>query len=401
MNAVGIDVSKGRSTVCIMQPLGVVVAEPFDVLHNAQELKELAERLKLLSGETKVVMEYTGVYYEPIANVLHNAGIFVSVVNPLLIDDYGGNRVRKIKTDKKDALKIARYALDKWSDLKEYIPAENIRKTLKILNRQYIQYNKLLVMQKNNLISLLDLVFPKANTLFTSPRRTSDGHEKWIDFVSKFWHIDCVSKLFLSAFKTKYQSWCKKNNYNYSDAKAEEIYEYAKTQVSTLPSNDSVKFMITQAVSQLISLLKTLAAIRNEMDSLSSQLPEYDTVMSLFGVGRVYCSQLIAEIGDVRLLTSRKAIIGLAGIDPPPHDSGQVIVKSRSISKRGSPYLRKTLFQIMVTIIQNQPENDPVYQFLDKKRSEGKPYKVYVIAAANKFLRIYYARVREALNAAS
>ena len=60
MNAVGIDVSKGKSMVAIVQPFGVVVAEPFEVSHNAEELKKLVERLKLLSGETKVVMEYTG-----------------------------------------------------------------------------------------------------------------------------------------------------------------------------------------------------------------------------------------------------------------------------------------------------------------------------------------------------
>ena len=124
--------------------------------------------IKSLSGETKVVMEYTGAYYEPIANALQV--IFVSVVNPLLIDDYGTNRVRKVKTDKKDSLKIASFAIDKWLDLREYIPANDIRKTLKILNRQYVQYNKILVMQKNNLISLLDSCFPNANTLFTSPR---------------------------------------------------------------------------------------------------------------------------------------------------------------------------------------------------------------------------------------
>ena len=126
--------------------------------------------IKSLSGETKVVMEYTGAYYEPIANALHNQVIFVSVVNPLLIDDYGTNRVRKVKTDKKDSLKIASFAIDKGLDLREYIPANDIRKTLKILNRQYVQYNKILVMQKNNLISLLDSCFPNANTLFTAPR---------------------------------------------------------------------------------------------------------------------------------------------------------------------------------------------------------------------------------------
>ena len=135
--------------------------------HTESDLNKLVQLIKSLSGETKVVMEYTGAYYEPIANALHNQGIFVSVVNPLLIDDYGTNRVRKVKTDKKDSLKIASFAIDKWLDLREYIPANDIRKTLKILNRQYVQYNKILVMQKNNLISLLDSCFPNANTLFT------------------------------------------------------------------------------------------------------------------------------------------------------------------------------------------------------------------------------------------
>lgn len=397
MNAVGIDVSKGKSTVAVIQPFGVVIAEPFDVFHTDSDLKKLTDFIKSLSGETKVVMEYTGTYYEPIANALHNEGIFVSVVNPLLIEDYGTNRVRKVKTDKKDSLKIASFAIDKWLDLSEYIPADDIRKTLKILNRQYIQYNKILVMQKNNLISLLDSCFPNANTLFTSPRRESDGHEKWIDFVLKFPHINSVSKLSLSGFKSKYQSWCRKNNYNYSETKAAEIHSYSKTQVSVLPMTDSVIKIITEAALLLNSTLETLCAFRDEMDRFSSMLPEYNVVMELYGVGKVLGSQLIAEIGDVRRLNNSKSLVALAGIDPPPNQSGKVNQKSRSISKRGSPALRKTLFQIMTIIIQNKPVDEPVYQFLDKKRSEGKPYRVYMIAAAHKFLRIYYARVMDAV----
>ena len=397
MNAVGIDVSKGKSTVAVIQPFGVVIAEPFDVFHTDSDLKKLTDFIKSLSGETKVVMEYTGTYYEPIANALHNEGIFVSVVNPLLIEDYGTNRVRKVKTDKKDSLKIASFAIDKWLDLSEYIPTDDIRKTLKILNRQYIQYNKILVMQKNNLISLLDSCFPNANTLFTSPRRESDGHEKWIDFVLKFPHINSVSKLSLSGFKSKYQSWCRKNNYNYSETKAAEIHSYSKTQVSVLPMTDSVIKIITEAALLLNSTLETLCAFRDEMDRFSSMLPEYNVVMELYGVGKVLGSQLIAEIGDVRRLNNSKSLVALAGIDPPPNQSGKVNQKSRSISKRGSPALRKTLFQIMTIIIQNKPVDEPVYQFLDKKRSEGKPYRVYMIAAAHKFLRIYYARVMDAV----
>ena len=109
--------------------------------------------------------------------------------------------------NKADALKIANYALNNWLELREYIPAEDMHKTLKVLNRQYLHYNIILVMQKNSLIALLDTCFPNANTLFSSPRRVSDGHEKRVDFVLKFHHISSVAKLSLSTFKTKYQSW--------------------------------------------------------------------------------------------------------------------------------------------------------------------------------------------------
>lgn len=397
MNAVGIDVSKGKSTVAVIQPFGVVIAEPFDVLHTDSDLKKLIAFIKSLSSETKVVMEYTGTYYEPIANALHNAGIFVSVVNPLLIDDYDTNRVRKVKTDRIDALKIASFALDKWIKPRKYTPADDIRKTLQIMNRQCVKLNKMLVMQKNSFIALLDCCFPNANTLFTSLRRDSDGHEKWVDFVLKFPHVDSVAKLSLSAFKAKYQSWCKKEKYKYSESKAEQIHAYARTLVCTLAMTETVKKMVAESAKLLNFTLEAIANLHNEMDSLASQLPEYETVMSLYGVGKVLCSQLIAEIGDVTKLKSGKSLVALAGIDPPPNQSGKDDPKSRSISKRGSPALRKTLFLIMTIYLQRQPVDEPVYQFLDKKRTEGKPYKVYMIAAAHKFLRIYYARVKEAM----
>ena len=81
MDAVGIDVSKGKSTVAVLRPFGEIVVSPFDVSHNPKELGELVTLLKSLDGETKVVMEYTGSYYLPIAQFLHNNGCFVSVIN--------------------------------------------------------------------------------------------------------------------------------------------------------------------------------------------------------------------------------------------------------------------------------------------------------------------------------
>lgn len=137
MNAVGIDVSKGKSTVVVMRPFGEVVAEPFEVSHTDAELSELACFLGELPGETRIVMEYTGNYWQPIAKVLYDAGLFVCVVNALLIYKYGNNSIRKGKTDKLDAVKIANYCLDRWANLERYTPADQIRQILKTCRRQY------------------------------------------------------------------------------------------------------------------------------------------------------------------------------------------------------------------------------------------------------------------------
>ena len=58
-----------------MRPLGEVVAVPFEVGHTVTEPNELAKFILKISGETRVVMEYTGVYFEPIATALYDADL--------------------------------------------------------------------------------------------------------------------------------------------------------------------------------------------------------------------------------------------------------------------------------------------------------------------------------------
>lgn len=60
MNAAGIDVSSRKSTVAVLRPFGEVVELPFDVKHTAEDLTALAQQLKAIDGETRVVMEHTG-----------------------------------------------------------------------------------------------------------------------------------------------------------------------------------------------------------------------------------------------------------------------------------------------------------------------------------------------------
>ena len=397
MNAVGIDVSKGKSMIAVMRPFGEVAAKPFEVHHTASELKELADYLKSLDGEVRVVLEYTGRYYQPIARYLHNEGVFVSAVHAKLIHDYGNNTIRKVKTDKADAVKIANYALDRWMSLKRYTPEDDTRLLLKTYNRQYNQYMKLKVSLKNCLIAILDQTFPGVNTMFSSPVR-ADGSEKWVDFVERFWHCEIVSSVSKTRFTEQYNKWCLKHGYRRSSSKAAELHDLARKLVATLPAILETKALVSQALSQLNCISATLAAAKQEMQRLASMLPEYPVVLAMRGVGGTLGPQLMAEMGDVRRFPHKKSLIAFAGVDAPPFQSGTFEASDRSISKRGSPALRKALFQVMQVLLQSSPCDDAVYQFLDRKRAEGKKFYVYMVAGCNKFLRIYYARVKEYLN---
>jgi len=396
MNAVGIDVSKGKSMVAILRPFGEIVYSPFEIKHTSHDINSLVDLIHSVDGESRVVMEHTGRYYEVLAHQLSEADIFVSTINPKLIKDFDNDSLRKVKSDKADAVKIARYALDKWQNLKQYSLMDELRNQLKTMNRQFGFYMKHKTAMKNNLIGILDQTYPGVNTYFDSPAR-SDGSQKWVDFASIYWHVDCVRKMSLNAFTDHYQKWCKRKKYNFSKSKAEEIYGKAKELVPVLPKDEITKRIIKQAVEQLNSASSTVEELRILMNDTASKLPEYPIVMAMNGVGPSLGPQLIAEIGDVTRFTHKGAVTAFAGVDPCVNESGTFSQKSVPTSKRGSADLRKTLFLVMDVLIKTMPQDDPVYQFLDKKRSQGKPYYVYMTAGANKFLRIYYGRVKEYL----
>lgn len=211
-------------------------------------------------------------------------------------------------------MKIARYALDNWADLRDYTPMETIRYDLKTLNRQFQLASKQKTATSNNLIALLEQSFPG------------------------------VRKDSLNAFTERYRKWCKRHGYCFKQESASKVY-----------------------------------------------------ALAVYGVGESLGPQLMAEIGDVRRFERKQSLVAFAGVDPIPNQSGEKNVRSNKASKRGSPYLRKTLFSIMMCLLQTTPANEPVFQFLDRKRAEGKPYYVYMTAGMNKFLRRYYAKVRDYL----
>lgn len=397
MISVGIDISKEKSMVCILRPYGEVVASPYEITHTEDSLKELIARIRSLESETRVVMEATGAYHLPILSSLKQAGIFVSVINPLVMKKYASTALRKGKTDKLDSARIANYGIDNWFHLKDYQPLDAAYEELKILGRQYSHYVRIKIESKIALTHIIDRTMPGIKKLLQGKRSDNPIKDKLADFIKKYWHYDNITKKSEDRFVSSYCQWAKKNGYHASEAKAKLIYAMAKAGIPTLSSSAaSTKMLVLESVRVLCEINQTLQTILTQMQMIASNLEEYEVVHSMSGVGDVLAPRLIAEIGDVKRFHSGSALIAYAGIDSPPFESGNFIGRKRRISKRGSSLLRKTGYEVMKCLKTAKPVNDAtVYQYMLKKEAEGKPKKVAKIAALNKFLRIYYARVME------
>ncbi len=395
MVSVGIDVSKGKSTVCILKPYGEIVCSPFEVVHEEGALQSFDGLLHRLDGEIRIVMEATGIYYLPILTFLNEKDYFVSVINPYAMKKYAkDNSIRGAKTDKLDAIMIANYGIDKWFKLQKYETDDEIYSELKLLGRRYRFYMGLHVKALQELTHVLDYVMPGIKKMFNSWNE-ANGKDKLSDFVERFWHFDLITSLSLEDFTDEYITWANEKKYQRSSSKAEAVYELASEGIPTISSRTpSTKMLVQEAVSVLRAIDSSLGIILSRMKLLAKTLPEYSVVREMGGVGDVLAPKLIAEIGDVRRLHSAKALIAMAGIDPPPYESGKFVGSHRKMTKRGSSTLRKVGYEVMRVLKSHPvPEDDAVYYYILKKESEGKCKKHAKIAGLNKFLRIYYARV--------
>ena len=396
MLSVGIDVSKEKSTVCAMRPLGEILVMPFEISHTDSDLSEVVRMITRLDSDVKIVIEATGIYHLPVATFLRENGLFISVINPYEMKLYRAQDLRKVKTDKRDSMTIANYGIDKWFDLREFTPQEDVYAELRLLGRQYRFFMESRIEHLLNLTHLLDYTMPGVKACFGGWSESS-GKDKLCDFVEEYWHYDNITRRSEKKFVEHYQKWTKKKGYQFSETKALQIYSLAKDGIPTIPSNaPSTKMLLLEAVKALREVNSALFAILTRMKELAKTLPEYPVVRAMGGVGDVLAVKLIAEIGDVRKFKSGKALIAYAGIDPPPYESGKFIGTERHISKRGSTTLRKIGYEVMRCVKSNGGNRDTaVYDFMLKKEDEGKAKKVAKIAALNKFLRIYYARVME------
>lgn len=396
MLAVGIDVSKSKSAAAILNPDGTVHTKPFEFRHSQPEMDALIRYIKDQNQPVTILMENTGHYHYPVLKALEAAGLPVCLINAYQMKKYGDMELRKAKTDKKDALRIARYALEKGYSLVPHTSMDQKYEDLRFLARQYDQRMGTLTTNKVFLINLLDETMPGITKLLSLTTRDPETSLTML-FIKRFKSYDRIKKMGRTRFLDSYNKLARKSRNRRAYGYGLAIYELAVNSITTRGENEFTLAAQDQCVDLVSESQKAADAIILNMQTLAETLPEYAVLRSMAGVGERLGPLILAEIGDIRRFHSGKALNAYAGNDAPPYQSGTFESHNRHISKRGNAALRKYCFEVMQALKLTRPQDDPVYLFLIKKEQEGKPYNVAKMAGVNKFLRIYYARAMEAL----
>ena len=389
---VGIDVSKGKSTVAILSIEGEVIEMPFDINHDVEDLEKLDKKLQKFSKEDlKIVLEQTGTYHLPILTYLLDKEYCVIAENALKIKKYLDRSLRKAKTDKKDSLKLAEYACDNWYKLKVNFIEEEKYKELRFLSRQYFSLNSMKVQQKVDFSDLTDMLFPGYYQLLEECNFVVG-----LKIFEKFSDPKIIRKKKLETFLNDVEKIAQKIGQQRAGRNlAIKVYELAKKSVPSCPSNSSTQLILNKRVVALINLIETTNEIIAKINEIAKNMDEYKEVRNMKGVGDRLAPVLIAEIGDIRRFKNAGSLIAYAGIDSPPYQSGKYEATNRHISKRGNKYLRKTGFEVMQSIKSFCRVDCEVYDYIVKKETEGKCKKSAKIAGLNKFLRQYYGILKK------
>ena len=116
--------------------------------------------------------------------------------------------------------------------------------------------------------------------------------------------------------------------------------------------------------------------------------PEQKLLQTIPGVGPITAISFIAEVGDVRRFNHSKQLVAFVGLDSRVHQSGTSVRGKGYISKRGNKILRTRLYNAASVAVLHP---NLFQKFFQKKRSEGKPYKVALVATMHKMTNVIHS----------
>lgn len=386
--ALCIDVSKSSSYANGFVDFNQPYSKPFSFDHTPDGLslafKHLLELERASGSKPHVVLEATGNYSKPIVQYFQQLGYKIVVLNPLQTSTQKRKNIRKVKTDPIDTYRIAQVYYT--SNNQTYRVNDTFIEELRILCRQWDEFTNTNTQMQLRFRSLLQLVFPKYDTVFD--------------------HISCNSSLrVLSVLPTPQSVLNADREYLFNlikirnisidccNAKVEKLLTAARESLPYSAAQQPTIRVLNSYIKALLTHKEIMADVRAQIDEKTKLSQDFSLILSIPGVGEITAATILGEIGNIENFETAKQLIAYSGIDPSVYQSGNFRAKKNKISKRGSTYLRKALYQAASAAVRKRPNgpcNLVLYEYYSKKVNSGKSIKVALVATCNKLLRIIF-----------
>ncbi|MEK3886322.1 IS110 family transposase [Bacillus sp. FSL K6-3431] len=394
---IGLDVAKGESQVQAYLERKKPYKKSFKVRHDLDGLASLLDFIKEvedISGERPpLVMESTGHYHALVYQYFEEKGYLIIIVNPLISYKAKSSSLRKVKTDVIDAHHLCE--LYYKEDLEPYKKRGIQLMNLRHLTRQHDNITGMFVQTKLQFQAVLDQIFPEYSKVFGS--LYSDVSLK---ILQAFPTSEDVLNTDIETLTAKIKEFCNSRSLEWANKQAEKLMIAAE-------QNPFRKTLYSSLALSLDNMLferkKHLSMIENEIDALVQDIEESKIIRSIPGIGEKIAATIISEIGEIERFNDPKKLVAFAGLDPSVFESGTFKGTRNRITKRGSSRLRQALYMAVKCAIRDcrkqkttdeiLPRNKRLRAFYDKKREEEKPFRVAVIACANKLLHWIYAKL--------
>ena len=384
---VGLDVAKGESQVQAFLDKSKPFGKSFSMKHTREELHHFIGFLKEIEEMTgqmpMVILESTGHYHTPVIQYLEEHEVLYILLNPIISYQAKKSSLRKVKTDAIDAYQLCvLYYKEDFEPHKnrglKLLDLRNLSRQQEIVTNMYVE-------AKLQFHTILDQVFPEYRKVF------GDLYSKVsLLMLEEFPTSEAVLSAGESKQAVSIAEFCPSRSDQWAKEKAKKIMDSATRNPFQKVVYQSHLINLQMYIEMLFQYQGHLSILEKRIVTLANELEDYEIVQSIPGIGEKIAATIISEIGEIDRFSHPKKLVAFAGVDPRVYSSGKFTATTNRITKRGSSRLRHALYLAVLCGIRSS-RNKKLKEFYDKKKSEGKPAKVAIVACINKLLHWIYA----------
>ena len=376
---IGIDVGKFNHCACVVSSEGEVLIEPFFFPNNLEGFQSFIKTVKKYKSPKHIVgLEATGHYGDNLVSFLVSHDYEVALINPLTTDAKRKSKIRKTKNDKKDTFLICSVLFDR--DYTKVTQRKLDMKQARELTRYHASITEGINQKKNQLQKCIDIVIPEFNSWFKTKYSKA-----YMAVLKEFGSSYNLASANLAHLKKVLKP---KSSGSRVDIDASTLRDNAKKSIGE--NNEVITLEIKMLIENIELLASQLKTVDKKIEELAIKLDS--PIFSIPGIGIYSGMSILSEIGNIHNFSSVVKVMGFAGVDPGTYQSSEYSAPQTALSKRGSRYLRKSLYQCILAVCKYNLTFNKYYKL---KRSQGKSHRCAQGHSVRKLIRVLYKLLSE------